>query len=78
MTDVNFSNCKSHAKYFRGACFVMTKAAIKLGRDVLQLNLKGAVEFMQIKTLLNNFAHKLMSKIKEINIKGRKTCTFLM
>ena len=50
----------------------MSKAAIQLGQDVLQLNLKGAVEVMQIKTLLNNFAHNLMNKIKGMNINGQK------
>ena len=50
----------------------MSKAAIKVGRHVLQLNLKGAVEIMQIRTLLSDFAHKLMSIVKEININAQK------
>ena len=50
----------------------MSKAAIKLGRHVLELNLKGGVEITQIRTLLSDFAHKLMSIVKEININAQK------
>ena len=50
----------------------MSEAASKLGRHVLQLNLKGAVETMQIRILLRDFAHKLMSTIKEMDINVQK------
>ena len=38
----------------------------------MQINLKRAVEFLQIKTLLNNFAYKLMNKIKKMDISIQK------